>query len=211
MKHTSPLSKYGRITQNCLMLVLTGLIMGGCASSPKSRVYIFTPEDNWQSLTGRELKDCDYVIGFADLGFPEYLDQPQIVTRVNDTEISINEFSRWGIPLNKAIFEMLGADLARRLPKAYLELSPRRRPGKTDYIIHLNVIRFDGIPGKTMELVAEWKISTPADASDEPVRRTTITRSEIADTSYESYLSAMKQAINEMSGAIADAIEERRK
>lgn len=207
MKTKPSLKKPGQVFSPCMILLVAVLALVGCANTPKSRVHIFTPDDNWQALAGRDKDNCEYIISFALFGFPEYLDRPHIVTRISDTEININEFNRWGIPLDKATFEMLGADLARLLPKAYVELSPRRPPGKSDYLIHLNVIRFDGIPGKTMELLAEWKISSSYDSADKPVRRTTIARSPISDTSYEAYLAAMKQAINAIAEEIAGEIQ----
>lgn len=200
-----------KTTFRYLSFIAAGLIIAGCATSPEPRFYVFTPDDHWQSLAGRDLRESEYVIRFMPVTIPRYLDRPQIVTRIDSSEVRADEFNRWGIPLDEAFAEILCAGLAAALPGAYVALTPWQGERDTDYLIQADVIRFDGTSGENVELVVQWQVFKP---DSEPLaKRIGIYQRSVDGPGYENYTAAMKLAITDMveeiSGVIRGHIKEK--
>lgn len=105
-------------------------------------------------------KSAKLVIGVEEVKMPIYLDKPQIVTREpNQVEMNISEYNRWSEPLGAAMQRAIADDMAVYMPNALVKPTSFRREG-FDYIVWVEVNRFDGSFGKTVELSAWWSVYT---------------------------------------------------
>ena len=89
---------------------LIGLVLGflvmvlfGCASTPQTRFFVLSSISGSEKMGNREGERC-FAIGIAPVKIPEYLDQPEIVTRITENEVRVDEFARWAEPSRGAIF-----------------------------------------------------------------------------------------------------------
>ena len=54
-------------------------------------------------------------IGVFPVAMPDYLDRPQVVTRVSENEIKLDEFNRWAEPLKENFYTVLVENLSTLL------------------------------------------------------------------------------------------------
>ena len=94
-----------------LMLIATLLgtaLVAACASSPTTRFYTLG--------SGKPLGPISatpYRIAIGMVTVPDAVDRPQIVTRISNNQLHINDFSRWAEPLKFEIPRVIAANLAR--------------------------------------------------------------------------------------------------
>jgi len=192
-----------------IMLLMTVLI-SGCASSPKPRLYVFSKGEDTQP-TIRNAADTAYTVRIKALQLPLYIDRPQIVSRVSPGELIADEFNRWGIPLTSSLARELALTLMAELPDAYVDINPWLGQKDTEYLVDLDIIHLDGELGGAIVLEAQWSISKPG-KPDEPVsRKLTDHRRLTTDKSYDSYVETMKLIIGDLGKEIAGDIKSRSK
>ena len=139
-----------------LFAFITVIMLSGCLGgfSTPSRFYSLTP----QEIPAQTYKSKHLFIGIEPVKIPVYLDKPQIVTRnSNKVELNISENNRWAEPLSDAIQSVLATDLGALLPQAVVKPSSFRKEG-FDYIIWLEVNKFEGIWNQQTKLEAWWSI-----------------------------------------------------
>jgi uncharacterized lipoprotein YmbA len=148
-----------------------------------------------------------YVIRFAQIELPAYIDRPHIVTRINDHEIKVAQMHRWGMPLNTTMLEIVGAALARSLPDAYIDVQPVRHREAEGYTVEINVVRLDGPLGGKVELIAQWKLIKIGASREVIAQRLGHHVKEAADASHEAYVEAVRQVVDELGLDIAKVVQ----
>lgn len=137
-----------------LMIVFTAACFGG--TSRPAKIYNLNSVGNG----GETFKSAKLVIGVEEVKVPIYLDKPQMVVREdNQVEMNISEYNRWSEPLGAAMQRAVADDMAAYLPNAVVKPTSFRREG-FDYIVWLEVNRFDGSFGKTVDLSVWWSVYT---------------------------------------------------
>lgn len=139
------------------LFALTAVVLlGGCLggfSSP-SRFYSLTP----QEAPVQTYKSGRLFVGIEPVKVPVYLDKPQIVTRnTNQVELNISENNRWAEPLSDAMQNVLASDIGALLPDATIKPSSFRKEG-FDYIVWIEINKFEGTWKRQAELDAWWSI-----------------------------------------------------
>lgn len=139
-----------------LFALIAVVLLGGCLggfSSP-SRFYSLTA----QTPAAQTFKSARIFVGVEPVKVPVYLDKPQIVTRnANQVELSISENNRWAEPLSDAIQNTLATDIGSALPDAVVKPSSFRKEG-FDYIVWVEITKFEGIWNENVVLEAWWSI-----------------------------------------------------
>ena len=97
-------------------------------------------------------------IGVESVVLPGYLDRPQIVTRVSDHEIALAEADRWAEPLATNLVRTLEESLARLLPGSSYVAYPWYAADAPDYVIGLQVRRFEADAAGVVLLEATWAL-----------------------------------------------------
>jgi uncharacterized lipoprotein YmbA len=196
-------------TRTALVLVLfLSPVLVGCSASKTPQFYTLSslPAPEGSSQTSAHGKDL--AVGVGSVAFPEYLDRPQIVTRVGENELEIAEFYRWAEPLRKDFSRTLAENLAALLGTEVVVVLPWSRTIPLDHHLVMSVIRFEGRPGGNVELVARWGFLEGEDKTLKGVRKSSISEPTDGST-YETLVAAHSRALAKLSREIASAIAER--
>ena len=155
---------------NCLlrqstMVVLTAwfTVLVGCGSSSPTRFYVlhsWTDSLNMKELQPSNREHC-VSIGVGPVTVADYLDRPQIVTRVTPNEVKLAEFDQWAEPLGQNISRVLANNLSTLLCTKTVVVFPWRGAVPVDYQIEVEILRLDGNLGGNATLEAQWMAFGP--------------------------------------------------
>jgi hypothetical protein len=136
---------------------------------------------------------------------PELLNRPQIVTRTSANKVRMADFSQWAEPLEKSIPRVLSENLARLTGTDQLFVSPWPTQAKTDLMIEIAILQFEGDADGIVSLVARWRL-VRADGSEALPLQASSYSETTPDRSTEEMVAAMSRALASLSGDIASAI-----
>jgi uncharacterized lipoprotein YmbA len=189
------------------VLIGTFLVtLSGCASSPSSRFYLLHPLSGPASEGKPTASDPCVSIGIGPIEIPDYLDQPQIVTRVTPNEIKLAEFERWAEPLEDNLKRVLAQNLSNLVCTKEISFFPWRRGIPMDYRVEMKIIRFDGNPGDKVILEAWWRLRSGDGKTVHQSKRSSFSES-VTGGDYKSLVLAHSQVLGALSREIAEAIK----
>ena len=188
-----------------VLLVLSVVCLSACAGkSASSTFYVLSslPQPTVSAAEGT-------TIGVFPVAMPEYLDRPQIVTRVSENEIKLDEFSRWAEPLKESFTRALVQNLSSLLKTAKVI--------KTTESIHLpvtlqvwaEVVQFDGSLGGDVVLIVNWGVFEQEGKKLLLGKRSSY-KEPTGAASYEAFVAAESRAVAALSREIAEAIQSRK-
>lgn len=188
-----------------IILICFLMFLGGCASTEPSRFYLLHPllssDIEMQGETGEQ--GLKIVVG--PVGLPEYLDRPQIVTRVSNSELQLAEFDQWAESLNPNIIRVIAENLSILLSTDLVFMYPWTKSSKIDYQVELLVTRFDGTLDDSVVLDVLWAI-LKGDSREVLFTRKSTLKQPTGGQGYGALVSAKSQALANLSREIADAI-----
>jgi uncharacterized protein len=189
--------------------LLSILLVSGCATtSLPVDFYTLSPA----AMSGQPespTTNCrDVVIGIGPVLWPQYLDRPQIVTRLSPNRISFDEFHRWAGPLDENFEGVLIDNLSKRLQTDYVIKSPGQLPYKPRYKVQIRINQFDGRPGDAVTLKAAWSVVDPNSDMEPSLHQSSI-REATAGDGYENMVVAASAAVAELSRQIATELSGR--
>ena len=190
------------------VIVAFGLFLilpGGCTRTRASKFY--TLDSLPESQTGEQaaLGENEMVIGVGPFKIPDYLDRPQIITRVSPNKVELAEFNRWAEPLRDSIPNVLAENLSILLATDRVVVFPWKSSVPIDYQVKVVITRFDGTPGKVVSMKGRWALFGEGGEKMIVVKRTKIQK-RVDGKGYEAVVSAQGRALAELSRQIADAI-----
>jgi uncharacterized lipoprotein YmbA len=198
---------------NRLSFRLIGVVLGflaalplGCASTPPTRFFILSPVSGFEKMGNREGERC-FAIGIGPVKIPEYLNQPEIVTRITQNEVRLDEFVKWAEPLENNISRALAENLPSLLCIRSIAIFPWRGQTPIDYRIDVHVIQMDGILGKSASLDVAWSITDGTDRRKSPLltKRSTY-KASTGGGDYGAFVSAQSRNLASLSRDIAETI-----
>ncbi|MEJ2577056.1 MAG: PqiC family protein [Gammaproteobacteria bacterium] len=182
-----------------LVAALVAAVTVGCATPTPARFYTLS-ETPVAAPVGRLAADRTLAVGPVDL--PEYLDRPQIVTRIGDSELQVNEFHRWGGVLQEEATRVVARDLARLLDTRRVHVYPSRVSRLTDYRVVIELRSFEGTLGGEVVLDAAWTILDERTA--EPLHTGfSRARAMAAGPGFDAYTRALSEVLGGLGRAIA--------
>ncbi len=134
------------------------ILLGGCSSSLPTRFYVlrsWSDSMNTKELQASDRKRC-VSIGIGPVRVADYLDRPQIVTRVALNEVKVAEFDQWAEPLKQNIPRVLADNLSALLCTKVVVLFPWNASVPIDFQVEVEINRLDGNPGGNSTLEAQW-------------------------------------------------------
>ena len=146
-------------------------------------------------------------IGIGPINLPEYLDRPQIVTRIGENEHQLDEFNQWAESLTFSIARVLGENLSILLSTDNIFLFPWRGSTQIDYQVKVGVIRFSGTPGSNAVLDVLWTIFKGNDAKELLDMKKSSFSQSIGSEGYEALVSAQNKMLEDFSREIAGTIK----
>ena len=138
---------------------------------------------------------------------PEYLNQPEIVTRITQNELRLDEFAKWAEPLEDNISRALAENLLSLLCIRSIAIFPWKGGTPIDYRIDVRVIQMDGMLGESASLDVCWSIADGADRK-KPVlvaKRSTY-KEPTSGGDYGAFVSAQSRNLASLSREIAETI-----
>lgn len=138
-----------------LMLLFLSLFISACGTSQKTDFY------QLEERSALSLMDIEKgaVIGVGPINLPEYINRPQIVTRLSKHHLKVSEFNRWIEPVNDSVRRLLVINLSNNLNSNRVYGIPGYdRAQSLDLRIGIDVGRFDGQLGKDVLLEARWSL-----------------------------------------------------
>lgn len=187
-------------------LGLAVVVSSGCGRSRPSTFYTLSSLNETPASVPAETGGRPLLIGIGPIELPQYVDRPQIVTRVSPNRLALAEFNRWAEPLPRGFSRVLVENLSILLGTERITLYARKNPTPPDFQITLNVTKFDGTPGGNVSLVARWSVVDKNGRDVAPMTKSSINLA-TSTGDYEGLAAAMSQAIAELSREIAAAIK----
>lgn len=136
-------------------LLLLTLGLAACSASAPVRHYtLLTPHGEVRPQPA----PARFVVDVLPVTLPEYLNQPQLVVRQDDSSmLAVLDNERWLGPLDEEIRNALSAQLADRL--GIQDVAGLSLPSEGQVIkVKLQIRRFDAWPGKRVQLEAGWTL-----------------------------------------------------
>lgn len=150
--------------RHCLLAVCVSLAANGCSllGAPKqnaSDFYVLTgPREADTAAADRRLS-----LGIGPIHFPPYLNRPEMVSRIAENQLSIDEFHRWGEPLRENFTHVLATNLDAQLGLARVSFYPWYNTTPMDLAVSVTVVRFEAQPDGTLLLRARWAVTNGRD------------------------------------------------
>lgn len=125
---------------------------------PKADIYVLNAIERELSTIELEEK-LNLVIKLGSVSIPDILDQAQIVTRIGENRLQVDDFNRWGGDFEKDIQRTLAENISILLPTVRVVMNQEVSLLAVDYQIIVNVRKFDGELGGEITLNVDWSIS----------------------------------------------------
>ena len=195
-----------------LGIAMAGIIivmLCGCASSPPSQFYILNSLNNTEPKRQDNSVTPSVIVAIGPIEIPDYLEKPEIVTRLSHNELKVNEFHRWAGNFESMLSRTITENLSLLLPANRFSVI-RWLPGMQTnlpitYRIMVDVIRFDIIPNEAALFESNWILY---DKDKEPIL---IRRSDISvpftGIDYNDMVAAMSKAVADFSREITLVIK----
>ncbi len=183
-------------------------ILGGCFPKPiaPTKLYILSPLAGPGVEMHNKAGEIFMTIGIGPVHLPEYLDRPEIVTRINPNELKLAELDIWAEPLEVNFTRVLVENISRLLSTEPVAVFPWGASPQIDFQIDIEVIRLDGdLAGKAF-LIAQWSILNSANKSILFSKKSQYTES-VGGTGYSALVAAQSRMIGALSLDIAEAIK----
>lgn len=169
-----------------------------------------TPVTNFYTLADRgpveQKLRSDLILALGPIELPQYLDRPQLVTRIDGNRLKVDEFNRWGGSLEEEIARVLAQHIGRSLGTRHIYSYPSRVVADSDYRLALDIRGFDGRLGGEVRLEVAWSLI--ADYSGEIVHTSQASyRSETAAAGdYEAYVAALSDTLTQLGEDLAELL-----
>lgn len=181
------------------------LILAGCGRTRTARFYTLNALTDPPTEREAVASPNGVAVGLGPIQLPEYLDRPQIVTRVSANEVRFAEYHRWAGPLAGNLSSILAENLSLLLATDRIALYPWKGTTPIDFRVEIDVSRFDGDPGDHVSLHSQWIIFSK-DRKEVLFTKTSTLREPAAGQGYEALVSAQSRAVGALSREIAQAI-----
>ncbi|MCL5022469.1 MAG: PqiC family protein [Nitrospirae bacterium] len=191
-----------------LFLAVSVTICAGCATSAPSRFYQLGSLKA-ESTAGKDSPhEQRIVVAIGPIRIPDYLDRPQIVTRSSRNELRLAEFDRWAGSIEKDIVRVLAEDISALLPEDRFFVTPwvsaSQSVHPSPYRVEVNIARFEGAPGGSVLLKAQWSVFHREKGL--LMSKESTVNQEVHGTTYEAFVIALSNALAGLSRDIQEAL-----
>ena len=174
------------------------ILMGGCSSSPPSRFYTLSAT----SIPASTPSNLSVLVG--PVSVPAVIDRPEIVVSLGPNQVRLEEFNRWGAPLQNSIARVVADNLVALLGTSRVSLLTQATITEADYRVVVDVRSFESSPGEAATLDALWSVRRTTDGKTETGR--TMVREAVQEQSYDALAAAHSRALERLSRDIANGV-----
>jgi len=201
----SDMRKQRSLAHAVVLLGALMLFLYSCAGkSASSKFYVLSP------LPQSALSPAEGItLGVFPVAMPDYLDRPQIVTRVSENELKIDEFSRWAEPLKENFYTVLVDNLSTLLNSVKVIKTAQNLGVPLALQVGVEVVQFDGVLGGDVVLIVKWGLFGEEGRKLLLAKRSSF-REPTGAATYEALVAAESKAVAALSREIAEAIRARK-
>ena len=181
------------------------IIIGGCSRTQTAKFYTLNALTDAQSGRPAVASGQHVAVGLGPIRLPEYLDRPQIVTRVSPNEVWFAEYHRWAGPLAGDLSNILAENLSILLGADHIALYPWKSTTPIDCRVEIEVSRFDGEPGGSVLLQSQWIVFSK-DRQRVLGTKTSSISEPVNGKGYDALVAAQSRALAALGREIAEAI-----
>ena len=148
-----------RITGSAVGLLLVGAL-AGCVPlkrSPEARLFALRPVAERSAPPASSATGLG-IVGVLPVSLPGILERPQLVSWSAPGEVHIDEFLRWGEPLDASVQRVLAEDLETLLPSQRVIHSPWARSTSVQCRVRVELVRFGLQPGGEVALSGRFVV-----------------------------------------------------
>ncbi len=177
---------------------LVAMLAASCSITAPSRFYTLD-----STATPGVALTAPSSIMLGAVSVPATVDQPQFVVQVAANRVEVDEFNRWAAPLNDSIARAVASDLAVQLgtPNVATARLPNFNP---DYVVTIEVQRFESTRGKTALIEAVWAVRKSA--TGETLSGRTTASENVQSDGFDALAAAHSRALATVSNDIATTI-----
>ena len=185
-------------------MMLSFVALAGCgATSQASKFYLLNSFSSSNHAIAKAPQGL--AIGVGPLTIPEYIDRPQIVTRVTAHELNLAEFHQWAEPLKDNIPQVLADNLSVLMHTNHVATYPWKRNPSIDYQVTVEITRFDTTTDGNAHLIARWQIWGGDTRTVFDTKKSHFTTA-VQGADYAAIVSALNETIGGLSQAVAKSI-----
>ena len=188
-----------------ILLLIAGCTPFGPANSQQTKYYMLSSMYAGDSQTQPIADLPKLAVGVGPVRIPRHLDRKEIVTRVSQNEVLVDQFSLWAGPLSESFSLVLAENLSVLLNTDQSVAFPWRSNYPIKYQVVIHVIRFDGLPGEEALLRARWIILSENGKSI-LFKQQSVMRVSVEAPGMKSLVAAKSRLLEEFSRRISAAI-----
>jgi uncharacterized protein len=188
------------------------LVFSGCSMLPPKRDrarFIVLATTTPGGSNGAQLTAIPNLtpvtIGLGPVKLPGYLDRAELVIRTSPNGFDLSETNRWAEPLADNFRHVLANDLSNLLDTTNIVQYPWDPETRLDYIVHIQVQRFEPDTSGNAQLTARWDLRTPQSDQVLASREAQLSRP-MTSLAGDAAAAALSEDVAELAGQIASAI-----
>jgi uncharacterized protein len=141
-------------------LLLTALalapVLYACSTTSPTRFYVLSTISDKPAAAPASIS-----VGVGPINLPQYLDRPQIVTRLSSNQLAVGEFDQWGGQLDDNMARTLAGNLSILLQTDQVHLYPWKDDESLYDAVTVDVINFEQDVDGSSLLDVYWSILEP--------------------------------------------------
>lgn len=199
------------VKNSCLQLsavlaLLMLIVLSGCTGRSKpARFYTLTSLAEKVEIAAESGPAFDKAIGLGPIKLADYLNQNRIVTRMDGNRIKQAEFDQWAGSFRDNLTNILAENIGFLLATDRVLIYPWRSYIPIEYQVMVDIVRFDGQPGREVTLIARWSVLRGEGKEVYVMKRSDIIE-KVGTSGYEGLVAAQSRALARLSRDIAEAI-----
>lgn len=200
-----------RLDMKTAALTIAIAAVAGCSltsGSDPARFYVLAPLDDAQSMGTPGGSTRQGLIGVGPVQLPDYLNRPQMVTRVGPNQLEILEHDRWAEPLANGFARTLAHDLSVLLGTEDMLVAPWHPTHAPEYAAEVDVLRFERDATGAVTLACRWALVATETGERVAGREMTLTEA-AATPDVAGSVAAMSRVTGSLSREIARAVPAR--
>lgn len=138
----------------CILALIVSVL--GCSRSKPPRYYTLASSPPSTAVGAAPAKALS--IGIASVRLPAYLDNPQMIVRLDEHEIRMDDQHRWGEDVKRGFERVLAEELSARMPTVDVHIQPWPASLAPTCELDISVSSFEVDSGSNARLRAEWEL-----------------------------------------------------
>jgi uncharacterized lipoprotein YmbA len=139
------------------------LVLAGCTvlapQKDETRFFVLMPvQDGAVSIPARSGASQPLTIGLGPITIPAYVNRPEVVTRMSNSELKVSDTDRWGEHLDTNVAHVLASDLSGQLGTQQILSYPWPAKTPIDYSISVAFQRLERTADDHVVIEANWTI-----------------------------------------------------